>query len=71
MKNSWNLDKDCSKRFTLYFPGSPIQSDTDTSLGSMQPYAANNARRLLAHIPINCLLPDIHLYSCVNVNNVE
>ena len=45
MKNSWNLDKDCSKRFTLYFPGSPIQSDADTSLGSMQPYAANNATR--------------------------
>ena len=56
MKNSWNLDKDCSKRFTLYFPGSPSQSDTDTSLGSVQPYAANNAannaRRLVAHISI-------------------
>ena len=50
MKNSWNLDKDCSKRFTLYFPGSPIQSDTDTSLGSMQPYAANNARRHINHL---------------------
>ena len=30
--------QDCSKRFTLYFPGSPIQSDTtSTSLASMQP----------------------------------
>ena len=64
MKNNWNLDKDCSKLFTLYFlGGSPIQSDTDTSLGSMQPYAANNARRLLAHISITCLLPGIHLHS--------
>ena len=56
--------QDCSKRFTLYFPGSPIQSDTiSTSLGSMQPYAAINARRLLAHILITCLLRGIHLYS--------
>ena len=71
MKNSLNLYKDCSRRFTLYFPGSPVQSDTDTSLGSMQPYAANNARRLLAHISINCLLPGIDLYSRMNVSNVE
>ena len=71
MKNSWNLEKDCSKCFTVYFPGSPIQSETDTSLGSMQPYAANNARRLLAHISITCLLPGIHLYSWANVSNVE
>ena len=55
--------QDCSKRFTLYFPGSAIQSDTiSTSLGSMQPYVAINARRLLAHISITCLLPGIHLY---------
>ena len=71
MKNNWNLDKDCSKRFTVSFPGSSIQSDTDTSLGSMQPYAANNARRLVAHISITCLLPGIHVYSRVDVNNVE
>ena len=37
----------------------------------MQPYAANNARRLLAHISIICLLPGIHLYSWVNGRNVE
>ena len=56
--------QDCSKHFTLYFPGSPIQSDTiSTSLGNMQPYAAINARRLLANLSITRLLPDIHLYS--------
>ena len=44
--------RDCSKRFTLYFPGSPVQSDSvSTSLGSIQPYTAINARRLLVHIP--------------------
>ena len=54
----------CSKRFTLYLTGSPIQSDTiSTSLGSMQPHAAINERRLLAHISITRLLPGIHLYS--------
>ena len=53
-----------AQSFTLYFPGSPIQSDTiSTSLGSMQPYAAINARRLLAHTSITRLLPGIHLYS--------
>ena len=35
-------------RFIFYFPGRPVQSDTiSTSLGSIQPYAAINARRLL------------------------
>ena len=43
--------RDCSKRFTLYFPRRPVQSDTiSTSLGSIQPYATTNARRLLVHI---------------------
>ena len=43
--------QDCSKRFTLYFPGRPVQSNTvSTSLGSIQPYAAINARKLLVHI---------------------
>ena len=37
--------QNCSKRFTLYFPGRPIQSDTiSTSLESIHPYAAINAR---------------------------
>ena len=48
--------QDCSKRFTLYFPGRPVQSDTiSTSLGNIQSYAAINARRLLVHIPTTCL----------------
>ena len=43
--------QDCSKRFTLYFPDRPVHSDTiSASLGSIQPYAASNARRLLVHI---------------------
>ena len=43
--------QDCSKRFTLYFPGRPVQSNTiSTSLGSIQPYATINARRLYVHI---------------------
>ena len=42
---------DCSKRFTHYFPGRSVQSNTiSTSLGSIQPHAAINARRLLVHI---------------------
>ena len=42
---------DCSKRFTLYFPDRPVQSDTiSTSLGSIQPHATSNARKLLVHI---------------------
>jgi len=54
----------CSKRFTLYFAGRPIQSYTiSTSLGSIQSYAAINARRLLMHIPTTCLLPGSHLFS--------
>ena len=43
--------QDCSKRFTHYFPDRPVQSNTiSTSLGSIQPYATINARRLLVHI---------------------
>ena len=42
---------DCSMHFTLYFPDRPVHSDTiSASLGSIQPYAAINARRLLIHI---------------------
>ena len=42
-----------SKRFTLYSPDRPVQSDTiSASLGSIQPYATINARRLLVHIAI-------------------
>ena len=36
--------------FTLYFPDRPVHSDTiSASLGSIQPYTAINARRLLIH----------------------
>ena len=43
--------QDRSKCFTLYFPGRPVHSDTiSASLGSIQPYAIINARRLLVHI---------------------
>ena len=43
--------QDRSKRFTLYFPDIPVHSDTiSASLGSIQPYATINARRLLVHI---------------------
>ena len=42
---------DSSKHFTLYFPDRPVHSDTIlASLGSIQPYATINARRLLVHI---------------------
>ena len=37
--------------FTLYFPDRPVHSDTiSASLGSIQPYATNNAQRLIVHI---------------------
>ena len=37
--------------FILYFPGKPVQSNTiSTSLGSIQPYATINARRLPVQI---------------------
>ena len=37
--------------FTLYFPDRPVHSDTiSASLGSIQPYAAIIAQRLLVHI---------------------
>ena len=43
--------QDRSKRFTFYFPDIPVHSDTiSASLGSIQPYATINARRLLVHI---------------------
>ena len=43
--------QDRSKRFTLYFPDRPVHSDTiSASQGSIQPYAAINARRLLVHM---------------------
>ena len=48
--------QDCSKRFILYFPDRPVQSDTiSTSLGSIQPYATLNARRLLKTHIHQCL----------------
>ena len=52
--------QDCSRRFTLYFPDRPVESDTiSTSLGSIQPYAAKASR---THIH-QCLQPDTQLYS--------
>ena len=43
--------QDRSKHFTSYFPDIPVHSDTiSVSLGSIQPYATINARRLLIHI---------------------
>ena len=43
--------RDHSKHFTLDFPDRPVHSDTiSASLGSIQPYATINARRLLVHI---------------------
>ena len=57
--------QDWSKRFTLYIPGRPVHSDTiSTSLGSIQPYATINARRLLVHISTN-------VYSQVPVHTAE
>ena len=36
--NTLSSPQDCSKHFTLYFPGRPVQSDTIlASLGSIQP----------------------------------
>ena len=40
-----------STRFTLYFPGRPVQSHpVSASLGSIQPYATINERRMLVYI---------------------
>ena len=61
--------QDCSKHFTLYFPDRPVQSDTiSTSLGSIQPYATINARRLLVHIypPLS-----IARYSFIQLSELE
>ena len=49
--SSVSSPQDRSKRFTLYFPDRPIHSYTiSASLGSIQPYATINARRMLVHI---------------------
>ena len=43
--------QDCSKRFTLYFPGRRVQSYIiSTSLGSIQPYATINGRINTHHL---------------------
>ena len=47
----------------LHFTSLSVIFNQTPSLGSMQPYAAINTRRVLAHIAITCLLPGIHLYS--------
>ena len=47
----------------LYFNSLAVPFNQTPSQGSIQPYAAINARRVLAHISITCLLPGIHLCS--------
>ena len=43
--------QDRSNCFTLYFPDRPVHSDTiSASLGSIQPYATINTRRLFVYI---------------------
>jgi len=52
-KGKFLYSRTVSNRFTLYFPDRPVHSDTiSASLGSIQPYATINARRLLVHISI-------------------
>ena len=65
--------QDCSKRFTLYFPGRPVQWNTiSTSLGSIQPYATINVWMVLVHISTTVYShAGTHLYSWVNWSNVE
>ena len=61
---------DCSKRFTLYFPGRPVQSDTITTyLENIQPYAAIDARKLLVYIHIHHL--SIARYSFIQLSELE
>ena len=47
----------------LHFSSLAVLFNQTQSLGSMQPYATINARRLLAHTSITCLLPGIRLCS--------
>ena len=65
--------QDRSKRFTLYFPDKNFHWYTiSASLGSIQPYATINARRLLVHISTTIYSQIlIHLYSWMNWSNVE
>ena len=61
--------QDRSKRFTLHFPDRPVHSDTiSASLGSIQPYATINARRLLVHTypPLS-----IASYSFIQLSELE
>ena len=61
--------QDCSKRFTLYFPGRPVQSNTiSTSLGNIQLYATINARRLLVHISTTVYS---QVYSVIQLRELE
>ena len=58
--------------FTLYFPDRPVHSDTiSASLGSIQPYATINARRLTVHISTTVYSQVLILFSRVNWRNVE
>ena len=55
--------QDRSKRFILYFSDRPVHSDTiSASLGSIQPHATINARRLLVHIS-NTVYSQVLIYS--------
>ena len=59
--------QDRSKRFTLYFPDRPVHSDTiSASLGSIQPYATINARRLLIHISTT-----VYSHSFIQLSELE
>jgi len=61
--------QDRSKRFTLYFPGR--HSDIiSASLGSIQPYAAINAQRLLVHISIT-VYSQVLIFIQLSWSNVE
>ena len=64
--------QDCSKHFMIYLPDRPVQSDTvSTFLGSIQPYATINARRLLLHISTT-VYSQVLIYTAeVDWNNAE
>ena len=56
--------QDCSKRFTLYFPGRHVQSHTITTyVGNIQPYAEINVRKAARTHIHHCLLPGTHVYN--------
>ena len=57
--------QDRSKRFTLYFPGRPVHSDTiSASLGSIHTYATINVRRLLVPTTVYSFIQLSELEQC-------